>query len=200
VEGGRIAKPTLLIVGEGETELGYFKDLKRRFRASWMIAIKSDKPEPRGVLECAEREARRLRKKGLDVEAWIVIDAESAVDEKRRCYREVLQGAASKHIGTANSSPCFEYWPLLHFSPGIKVYTPAEAVAELERKDRIPGYSKPALPYERLWQVYLDGVPSKAAHDRRAELSQLGEDPLLGRPVTYVDVLVDRIVEIASTR
>lgn len=109
-EGGRSAKPTLLIVCEGETEYNYFKELKSRFRASWMIPLKSDKPDPNGVMECAAREAKKHCAKGLDVEAWILIDAESEVEEKRRRYRDVLQKAASKKIRAANSSPCFEYF------------------------------------------------------------------------------------------
>ena len=85
-EGGRSAKPTLLIVCEGETEYNYFKELKSRFRASWMIPLKSDKPDPNGVMECAAREAKKHCAKGLDVEAWILIDAESEVEEKRRPF------------------------------------------------------------------------------------------------------------------
>lgn len=199
-EGGRSAKPTLLIVCEGETEYNYFKELKSRFRASWMIPLKSDKPDPNGVMECAAREAKKHCAKGLDVEAWILIDAESEVEEKRRRYRDVLQKAASKKIRAANSSPCFEYWLLLHFAPGAKVYTPEEAVSELRRKDRIPEYRKPVLPCDQLWELYRAGGPSEAAVARRAELSVDGETPIFGRPVTYVDMLVDRIVEISKMK
>lgn len=199
-EGGRSAKPALLIVCEGETEYNYFKDIKSRFRASWMIPFKSDKPDPNGVMECAIREAKRHRAKGLDVQAWIVIDAESEAEEKRRCYRDVLQKAVSKKINAANSSPCFEYRPLLHFSPTVKVYTPDEAESELRKKGRIPGYEKPTLPCDQLWELYQAGVPSAAAAARRAELSDDGENPVFGRPVTYVDVLVDRVVEVSKMK
>ena len=199
-EGGRSAKPTLLIVCEGETEYNYFRDLKSRFRANWMIPFKSDKPDPNGVMECAIREAKRHRAKGLDVQAWILIDAESEVEEKRRCYRDVLQKAASKKINTANSSPSFEYWPLLHFAPGAKVYTPDEAEAELKKRGRIPGYEKPVLPCDQLWELYQTGAPSAAAAARRDELSSDGENPVFGRPVTYVDTLVDRIAEVSKMR
>ena len=197
-EGGRSAKPTLLIVCEGETEYNYFKELKSRFRASWMIPLKSDKPDPNGVMECAVREAKKHCAKGLDVEAWILIDAESEVEEKRRRYRDVLQKAASKKIRAANSSPCFEYWLLLHFAPGAKVYTPEEAVSELRRKDRIPEYRKPVLPCDQLWDyiglVGLLGPPWQG--DRSFSAVKL----IFGRPVTYVDMLVDRIVEISKMK
>lgn len=112
----------------------------------------------------------------------------------------MLQKAASKGVGAANSGPCFEYWPLLHFAPGAKVYTPEEAEAELKKKGRIPGYDKPNLPCDQLWELYLSGNPSKAAAARRAELSAEGENPAFGRPVTYVDTLVDRIVEISKMK
>lgn len=91
-EGGRNAKPALSIVCEGDTEYNYFKDLKGRFRASWMIPLKSDRPDPKGVMGCAEHEVKRYREKGLDVQAWILIDAESEAGERALLPRCAAEG------------------------------------------------------------------------------------------------------------
>lgn len=98
----------------------------------------------------------------------------------------------------ANSSPCFEYWLLIHFAPGIIVYEPRQAEEELAKPGRIEGYAKPNLPQDgSLWDIYSSGGPSAAARSRRAKYEELGEDPRFGTPVTYVDELVDRLVEIS---
>lgn len=47
-----------------------------------------------------------------------------------------------------------------------------------------------------LWDIYSSGSASAAARSRRAELEELGDNPRFGTPVTYVDTLVDRLVEI----
>ena len=75
------------------------------------------------------------------------------------------------------------------------VLTPADAERELSKDERIPGYRKPRLPFGQLWEIYQIGQPSKAAQRRRLGLESLGEDPRLGRPVTYVDELVDGLAQ-----
>lgn len=97
----------------------------------------------------------------------------------------------------ANSSPCFEYWPLIHFAPGVNVYEPKQAEEELAKPGRVEGYKKPNLPHDVLWEIYAAGKPSDAARKRRESIAELGEDPRYGRPVTYVDELVDGAYEIS---
>lgn len=160
----------------------------------------SDEPNPLGVLACAEHVAKELTRKGLSVESWIVIDAESYEDEERRQYRRAIDRASSKKVRVANSSPCFEYWLLLHYVPGIKVYTPSEAVGELSRQGRIPAYKKPQVPFSELWKRYESGCPSLASRHRREEIADLGEDPVFARPVTFVDELVDALAAMDSLK
>lgn len=82
----------------------------------------------------------------------------------------------------------------------VLVDSPSDAERELGRDGRILGYEKPGLPYEDLWTRYLSGVPSKAARARRSALADDGFNERMGRPVTYVDGLVDRLAEIAGDR
>lgn len=192
----RLEKPLVLIVCEGETELEYFKDIKQRFRASWIEVYKPHCNDPKGLLAAAVRRRRELVRKGLKVDAWVVFDAESRAEQNKRGYAEAIDAAGNKGICIANSSPSFEYWILLHYAPGILVNEPLDAERELRKAGRIPGYSKPKLPWDELWIKYRDGGPSAAAAKRRQLISDEGKDVRLGRPVTYVDTLVDGLVAI----
>lgn len=193
----RHEKPVVLIVCEGETERRYFSDVKRRFRARWIEVYKPHSNDPRGLVTAARRKLTELKLKGLRVEPWVVFDAESREDEEARGYSVAIEEAKRRGIGVANSSPSFEYWILLHYAPGIQVDSPSDAERELGREGRIPGYEKPGLPYDELWEKYISGVPSGAARTRREALVEDGTNEKLARPVTYVDCLLDRLVEIA---
>lgn len=154
----------------------------------------------RGRSERSRRELKRreLLGKGLVVKAWVVFDAESREEQESRSYHEAIKQAEAQGIQVANSSPSFEYWILLHYAPGVLVDSPKDAERELRKTGRIPGYAKPVLPLDELWALYCKGLPSKAAAECRNRLSEQGECERLGRPVTYVDVLVDNLVSIAS--
>lgn len=197
-ERRRAERPYVLIVVEGETEERYFADVKRRLRASWIKVERPSRNDPRGLVLAARRKRDALRRDGLNVRPWVVFDAEARENERARFYVEAMDQAVGWQIGVANSSPCFEYWPLLHYSPGIIVETPSQAVGELAKPGRAAGYNKPDLPNEALWESYLTGAPTKAAVQRRRALAECGDDPRLGRPVTYVDELMGSICDIAG--
>lgn len=189
----RFEKPVVVIACEGETEYRYFCDVRRRFRASWIVPHLPHSNDPMGIVDAARRKGRELKKEGLDVRLWAVFDAESRMAQAERKYAEAITYAHKNGVETAQSSPCFEYWILLHYAPGIMVDEPREAERELGRPDRVQGYRKPALPYDELWQLYLSGGPSCAAVARRDAVIADGDDPLVARPVTYVDTLMDRL-------
>lgn len=194
-EKAREERPVTLVVCEGETERRYFGHVRERLRANGIVVRLSDKSNPQAILACAKREKRRLEKEGLDVaRTWVVFDAETEAVQRERRYAETVAEALRAGFGVANSSPCFEYWPLLHFAPGIVVVDPTDAERELAKKGRVPGYSKPDLPFERLWELYETGTPSRAAARRREDCEALGENPRFARPVTFVDELVDELV------
>lgn len=197
-ERRRAERPLVLIVVEGETEERYFADVKRRLRASWIRVERPSRNDPRGLVLAARGMRGDLKREGLDVRPWVVFDAEARESERARSYGEAMAQADKWGIGVANSSPCFEYWPLLHYSPGIIVESPAQAVAELAKPGRAAGYRKPDLPHEELWQAFMTGGPTSAAERRRETLAECGEDPRMGRPVTYVDRLMGSICGIAG--
>lgn len=124
-----------------------------------------------------------------------MFDAEAREDEEARSYGEAIKQAEGWGIHVANSSPCFEYWALLHYSPGILVETPEQAVTELAKPSRAKNYKKPGLPFDELWEIFVTGMPTNAATSRRKTLVECGEDPRGARPVTYVDQLMGAICE-----
>lgn len=197
-ERRRLEKPVVLIVVEGETEESYFNFAKRQLRAQWIVVKKPNKNDPCSLVSAAKREKRDLEKDGLSVIPWVVFDAEARSAEVPRGYGKAIAQADKSGIRVANSSPCFEYWLLLHFASGILVDTPTDASTELARPGRISGYKKPDLPYAQLWEILLGGYPAKAADARRASLEADGEDPRTGRPVTYVDELMTLILKIGG--
>ena len=52
-EGGRSAKPVVLVVCEGETEFHYMNFIRGKYRASWLEPRLSDQSEPMGIIGCA---------------------------------------------------------------------------------------------------------------------------------------------------
>ena len=125
-----LAKPgdAFLIVTEGTvTEPVYFDLLLRDLQLS-VVRIKvqpGDHSDPRLVILTAEREAKaqvRKAKKGmLGIDepkkydhVWAVVDTDVAVREN--FWNDVQQLAKARKVTLAHSTPCFEFWLLLHIS------------------------------------------------------------------------------------
>jgi hypothetical protein len=125
-----LAKPgdAFLIVTEGTvTEPVYF-DLIIRDLHLPVVRIKvqpGNKSDPRRVILTAEREAkeqqRRARKGILGINepakfdhVWAVVDTDVAV--RNHIWNDVKQLAAARRVRLAHSTPCFEFWLLLHIT------------------------------------------------------------------------------------
>ena len=125
-----LAKPgdAFLIVTEGTvTEPVYFDLLLRDLHLS-VVRIKvqpGDASDPRHVILTAEREAkeqlRKARKGVLGINepakfdhVWAVVDTDVAV--RNHIWNDVKQLAAARKVKLAHSTPCFEFWLLLHFA------------------------------------------------------------------------------------
>lgn len=123
-----LAKPgdAFLIVTEGTvTEPVYFDLLVRDLQLA-VVRVKvlpGDASDPRRVIETAEREAkeqvRKARKQMLGINepakfehVWAVVDTDVAV--RRGFWNHVVQLAKARKVKLAHSTPCFEFWLLLH--------------------------------------------------------------------------------------
>ncbi len=115
-----------LIVTEGEvTEPVYFELLRRDLKLA-LVSVKvqpGDASDPRHVIRTAERlanEQKRKHKKGVLAinepaqfdHVWAVVDTDVAV--RNHIWHDVQQLATAKKVMLAHSTPCFEYWLLLH--------------------------------------------------------------------------------------
>jgi hypothetical protein len=123
-----LAKPgdAFLIVTEGTvTEPVYF-DLLLHDLQLLVVRIKvqpGDASDPRHVIRTAEREAkeqvRKARKGALGLKeppkfdhVWAVVDTDVAV--RMGFWNDVHQLAHARKVKLAHSTPCFEFWLLLH--------------------------------------------------------------------------------------
>ena len=129
-EASALAQPgdAFLIVTEGTvTEPVYFRLLRNALQLS-VVKIKvepGDHPDPRRVIRTADalrkEQLRKARKGTLAMneparfdQVWAVVDTDVAV--RHHLWNEVQQLAAAKQVSLAHSTPCFEYWLLLHIA------------------------------------------------------------------------------------
>lgn len=117
---------SFLIVTEGTvTEPVYFELLRESLQLSTVTVkvIPGQHSDPRHVIQSAAKEvkalARRVKKKKVAVtelekfdHVWAVIDTDVAT--RQGFWNDVVQKARDLNVNLAHSTPCFEYWLLLH--------------------------------------------------------------------------------------
>jgi hypothetical protein len=130
VVASALAKPgdAFLIVTEGEvTEPVYFNLLIQDLQLG-VVRIKvqpGDHSDPRHVIRTAERVAKkqvRDHKKGVlgtgepskFDHIWAIVDTDVAV--RQGFWNDVQQLAGARKVKLAHSTPCFEFWLLLHIN------------------------------------------------------------------------------------
>ena len=126
IAGGVNPGDAFLIITEGKvTEPVYFELVCAALQLP-LVRIRIEQgahPDPRHVIETAAREvaehARRARKKLLSNteppkfdHVWAVVDTDVAV--RQGFWAEVESLASARNVKLAHSTPCFEYWLLLH--------------------------------------------------------------------------------------
>ena len=105
-EPSRAAKPTILIVCEGEnTEPGYFE--KFRLSSAKIKAV----GEGYNTVSLVRR-ALELKEEGNYEQVWCVFDKD---DFSAQDFNEAVQLAHTSGFGLAYSNQAFEYWLILHF-------------------------------------------------------------------------------------
>lgn len=111
---------SFLIVTEGLVERVYFELLRESLLlSSGRVEIRSSPDsDPKSVVRAAAHGRRpRRNQPAIDSVAefdhvWAVIDTDVAVRD--RFWDEVVQLADESRVRLAHSTPCFEYWLLLH--------------------------------------------------------------------------------------
>jgi hypothetical protein len=117
---------SFLIVTEGTvTEPVYFELLRESLQLSTVTVkvMPGKASDPRHVIQSAADEvkklAKRVKRKRLAVtelekfdQVWAVIDTDVAT--RQGFWNDVVQKARDLNVMLAHSTPCFEYWLLLH--------------------------------------------------------------------------------------
>jgi RloB-like protein len=201
------AKPgdAFLIVTEGQvTEPVYFELLRASLQLS-TVTVKiqpASASYPTHVIDSAATEVERLSKRRKRKEiainevekydhVWAVIDTDVAV--RKDVWSDIVQYAASKGVKLAHSTPCFEFWLLLH----IQGYTTrADLLNGTLAKDALEkalgrdcstnaASAKSAIP------IFLPEWPKACHHAQRVRQHHLSAGTLPpGNPSTEVDHLV----------
>jgi RloB-like protein len=140
---------SFLIVTEGEvTEPIYFELLLKDLELSnvWIKVMPGKHSHPKHVIQTAidtaSEQLYKAQKKQLGMNepemfdhVWAVIDTDVAV--RQFTWNEVVQQAASGGVKLAHSTPCFEFWLLLHFGKTTRGDLPTGDAAKAAVKERI---------------------------------------------------------------
>ncbi|MEN9632388.1 MAG: hypothetical protein RL077_792 [Verrucomicrobiota bacterium] len=201
------AKPgdAFLIVTEGKvTEPVYFELLRKSLELSTVtVKIRPGSASyPTHVIDSAAGEVERLAKRKKRKETalnevekydhvWAVIDTD--VPLRKGVWPDVVQYAASKGVKLAHSTPCFEFWLLLH----IQGYTTRADLldgdaAKAAVKDVLGlEYSTNEEEAQKVIPTFLAKWPEAFVHAKRVRQHHLDaatRPP--GNPSTEVDYLV----------
>lgn len=201
-----MAKPgdTFLIVTEGTvTEPVYFKLLLKDIQlyAVTVKVIPGDAPDPRRVIKTADHEAReqpKLFRKGLlglkepasFDHVWAVIDTDVAV--RMDYWNDVKQLAQARKVKLAHSTPCFEFWLLLHFGYTTRVdLLDGDAAKSAVKKAIGRDYSTNRKVAESVMPMFMPLWPQAVTHAGRVrQHHQSAATPEPANPSTEVDLLV----------
>lgn len=181
----------ILIVCEGEkTEPSYFKGLRNEWRLHpTQIEIIGEECDsaPISVVDYAlelRRERERNAKRGMERpydQIWCVFDYDEHED-----LSKALDKACANSVKIALSTPCFEFWYLLHFLYTTRGFRdPSQVINML--KQHIRDYDKSLAPLGVLL-AKLDNAMENAL-----KLRKHNEDTDSKCPATDVDLLVTEL-------
>jgi hypothetical protein len=127
------------------TEPVYFELLRESLQLSTVTVkvIPGQHSDPRHVIQSAAKEvkalARRVKKKKVAVtelekfdHVWAVIDTDVAM--RQGFWNDVVQKARDLNVNLAHSTPCFEYWLLLH----LRMTTRGDLIDGRHHQKRLP--------------------------------------------------------------
>lgn len=194
-----------LIVTEGTvTEPVYFAALLAKLEISraTVKVMPGWASDPRHVIETARSEAERQSERARRDElgnrepasfdhVWAVIDTDVAV--RNGLWNDVAQLAAARNVMLAHSTPCFEFWLLLHLVEHATTRgdLPDGASAKSAVKEKLGrDYSTNAETAREAIDSFIEQWPRAVAH--AAQVRQQHEaagTPLPANPSTEVDRL-----------
>jgi hypothetical protein len=189
-----LAKRFLIVCEDTEAAPHYFEAFKRHYKlsATSVEVLGSDHAtQPIQVVQRA-LERQKIARRGASgtlpfSEAWCIIDGDYGVAVD--VARNIIKDDTTK---LAVSTPCFEYWVLLHFEESAQPAADCDEVMSTLRAGPIPDYDKGTCSFDQVVQHARDAA-SRASKLR--ELRKL-TDPLPENhnPCSEVYLLVEKIL------
>ncbi len=176
----RKVRKSIAIIGEGLTEYRYVDDMRttERYRFSLVPGI----PKHSDVDDIVWLAQERL-KAGFDyVLCLIDMDVIEGSHDKMEHYKALKR--ENPDIIFVESSPCTEYWFLMHYMPGpsSKEYSDYDAVAQALKR-HIPNYDKTEAFFNKT-HIYRE-LKEKGDMARAIEISRELEDLRSREPEVY---------------
>ena len=185
----------MYIICEGtETEPRYFRAFRTRYCNIDIIPL----PSPYKSADSLVRKTKNTLGENPyypdegDV-VWCVFDCDENTNVMLRSAREM---ADRNGYRIAFSNPCFEYWYLLHYTDHSGYLEDCdEVIRQLQKKGRLPNYSKSDNLYPTLLPLQPDAI--RRAQKRTLAVSKDYETMLQrgSNPVTNVHELVEFLNE-----
>jgi hypothetical protein len=200
-----------LIVTEGQvTEPVYFNFLlaNLKLRAVRVKVMPGRASDPRHVIETAATEVKDHQakfKKGLLTiteparfeHVWAVIDTDVAV--RMGFWNDVKQLAAARKVKLAHSTPCFEYWLLLHLRDTTRSdLVDGDAAKSAVKQELGRDYSTNEETVREVMPLFMDLWPEAVRRAKRVrKLHADANTPEPANPSTEVDRLVQALSDSA---
>ena len=140
-------KKSIAIIGEGETEWWYFETLRIACRYKFKVA--PDFPQHSDIFHMAKQAEDYVKRETDYVVCLVDMDRLLRLPAEMATYQQ-LKKNSSHNVIWIETSPCTEFWFLLHFLPQLstKHYETCEDVLpDLQRY--MPGYEKTARYFKK---------------------------------------------------
>ncbi len=141
--------------------------------------------------------ARRVKQKKVAVtelekfdHVWAVIDTDVAI--RQAFWNDVVQKARDLRVNLAHSTPCFEYWLLLHLTMTTRSNLVNGDTAKKAFRDELGhDYSTNREVTEQAFKSLIQGWPTAVKNAQTVrQYHQTGNTPSPANPSTEVDLLV----------
>lgn len=144
-------KRSIAIIGEGETEWFYFEGLRTSCRYSFKVA--PDFPQHADIKHFVKMAVQYVHEGYDHIVCLIDMDRLLAHPAEMDSYRAIRSKTEKRYpeILFVETSPCTEFWFLLHFLPGLPLkyaLTYSDLLPELQRY--LPGYEKTRHYFRRI--------------------------------------------------
>ncbi|MFC2410730.1 MAG: RloB family protein [Bacteroides sp.] len=172
----RMVKRSVVVICEGKTEWHYIDSL--RVHKRYRFTLKPSLAKHTDVHAIQKKVENALKTAGKSDYVICLMDADRLGQyekENEKYERMIRKLRKRKNFIPIRTYPCLEFWFLLHFSPGGKLYYNSDSVVK-DLQAYIPDYEKTDeyLSKNNLYRLLEDRLPQ--AMERAKRLCNIPED------------------------